>query len=752
MGHIELSLPVYHPLLFDLLYKLVKAKCFVCHKFRCNRLKLKLVLTKLRLLDAGLLLMAKSVDDLALKSVALGGEEGDEKKSKRSAAAGGSKKKKKSKDAMDDDAAQEDEEEESEPLEDQSDAVKNRLDELLQMAETNIRKYGRVAPTTSKKDGKKKQSGKRETGIAREPTSHELTFRREVVASFFHEIQSKKCHSCGAFSPALRRDGHTKMFRLPLTKAQQQSMDLLNLRFDDVLSLTEGGYEKGSEAWAKMMKERNFYKEYQAILRKKKEEKKKESQAAKKKKEKKRAKKAESTDAAAEDDIDPGQEDEPSEGSDAEADKSDSSADSSDDGEEDDEEAEEDDAEEEAASSSKSKKAAAAAAAATPSKKSKKSKKEAAAAAAQTAIDSDEEEIDDGRKVLIAVQEEDDEGKRVPVLLFPNEVEKHVEMLWQQEAEVLSTLWGSMCDLLQHDERSGATETGYYAPPANNFRMFFLRVLSVPPSRFRPPTRFGDMLVDHPQNVYFKHILDMDAKLQKMQRGEVRTTMNNDTRTRNIVSFALFFCCLCSCVLIAFSVCVSCNVFVFPPPFAEGGEVRAPRARAQDAQEGRRGCRGRGGEGSARPQPAHHHLDRHADRGQHAPRLDQGRTDLGKRNGRQRYQTDVREEGGSLPPQHDGQARQLRCPLCHFARPLHQHGRGRCARAVRHAALLPRAGHAVQRGHAATGRDQRTQGLSRREFRRGRAGQSDRSVSAQLPAARRPQQDAAHHRSVRLCS
>lgn len=69
MGHIQLSLPVYHPLLFDLLYKLIKAKCFTCHKFRCSRIKLKLVLTKLRLLDAGLLLMAKSVDEIALKSV-----------------------------------------------------------------------------------------------------------------------------------------------------------------------------------------------------------------------------------------------------------------------------------------------------------------------------------------------------------------------------------------------------------------------------------------------------------------------------------------------------------------------------------------------------------------------------------------------------------------------------------------------------------------------------------------------------------
>jgi DNA-directed RNA polymerase beta' subunit len=267
MGHIELSLPVYHPLLFDLLYKLLKAKCFVCHRFRCNRLKLKLLLTKLRLLDAGLLLLAKGVDDLALKSVPLGAEEEVAAKQRRTAAATASAKKKKQKAKEKENGGGADdssEEEESEPLADQSDAVKLRLEELLALAEQNIRKYGRVASNpsgASGRDVKKSSKAQKAAGIAREPTSHELSYRRDVVSSFFHEIQSKKCHSCGAFSPSLRRDGHTKIFRLPLTRAQAQTMSLLNLRFDDVLALTEGGFEKGSEAWAKVMRERNFHKE-----------------------------------------------------------------------------------------------------------------------------------------------------------------------------------------------------------------------------------------------------------------------------------------------------------------------------------------------------------------------------------------------------------------------------------------------------------------------------------------------------------
>jgi hypothetical protein len=37
LGHVELAVPVYHPLLFDLMYRLLKSKCFYCHHFRTSR-------------------------------------------------------------------------------------------------------------------------------------------------------------------------------------------------------------------------------------------------------------------------------------------------------------------------------------------------------------------------------------------------------------------------------------------------------------------------------------------------------------------------------------------------------------------------------------------------------------------------------------------------------------------------------------------------------------------------------------------
>lgn len=36
-GHIELSVPVYHPLHFKALYQLLQAKCASCHKYARTR-------------------------------------------------------------------------------------------------------------------------------------------------------------------------------------------------------------------------------------------------------------------------------------------------------------------------------------------------------------------------------------------------------------------------------------------------------------------------------------------------------------------------------------------------------------------------------------------------------------------------------------------------------------------------------------------------------------------------------------------
>ena len=52
-GHIELSLPIYHPLLFGTMYKMLKLKCLHCHQFRCKASVVYKGLVKLMLVKAG---------------------------------------------------------------------------------------------------------------------------------------------------------------------------------------------------------------------------------------------------------------------------------------------------------------------------------------------------------------------------------------------------------------------------------------------------------------------------------------------------------------------------------------------------------------------------------------------------------------------------------------------------------------------------------------------------------------------------
>ncbi|KAL6046323.1 DNA-directed RNA polymerase subunit [Balamuthia mandrillaris] len=53
MGHIELAVPVYNPILFSVLLRLLRSKCFHCHHFRVHTQKLLQLSKFLTLLDAG---------------------------------------------------------------------------------------------------------------------------------------------------------------------------------------------------------------------------------------------------------------------------------------------------------------------------------------------------------------------------------------------------------------------------------------------------------------------------------------------------------------------------------------------------------------------------------------------------------------------------------------------------------------------------------------------------------------------------
>ena len=61
-GHIELCVPVFHPLLFPTLYDLLRRKCFACHRFRAPAAASDALRAKLMLLDCGRLADAMALD------------------------------------------------------------------------------------------------------------------------------------------------------------------------------------------------------------------------------------------------------------------------------------------------------------------------------------------------------------------------------------------------------------------------------------------------------------------------------------------------------------------------------------------------------------------------------------------------------------------------------------------------------------------------------------------------------------------
>lgn len=62
LGHIDLPVPLFHPLYFKTVHSLLRAMCRVCHRFRAPDVSVALVRQRLRLVDLGLLVAAEELD------------------------------------------------------------------------------------------------------------------------------------------------------------------------------------------------------------------------------------------------------------------------------------------------------------------------------------------------------------------------------------------------------------------------------------------------------------------------------------------------------------------------------------------------------------------------------------------------------------------------------------------------------------------------------------------------------------------
>lgn len=97
--------------------------------------------------------------------------------------------------------------------------------------------------------------------------------------------------------------------------------------------------------------------------------------------------------------------------------------------------------------------------------------------------------------------------------LTPMHVFEHLKLLWENEDQLLGQFFGSQF------KGPGATVVDVKASSTTSssstvdHRIFFQQVLSVPPSRFRPPSVFGGSQFDHPQNTYLLEIIKLNKKI-----------------------------------------------------------------------------------------------------------------------------------------------------------------------------------------------------------------------------------------------
>ena len=92
-------------------------------------------------------------------------------------------------------------------------------------------------------------------------------------------------------------------------------------------------------------------------------------------------------------------------------------------------------------------------------------------------------------------------------VVAPEEVRAHLRRLFDNEAVICSLLFG------RHGPFAKLSKEGYSLASAD---MFFMEVIPVTPTRFRPPAKLGDTLFEHPQNELLTRLLNTSYRLRDL--------------------------------------------------------------------------------------------------------------------------------------------------------------------------------------------------------------------------------------------
>lgn len=199
-GHIELCVPLYHPLLFAKMIELLRIKCLNCHHFKAAPRSIEVFKLKFKLLKYGHYLQALDLDNRLAATVK---ENRVEEKQGRG--------EKKSSILSSHEAGV---------------AVDKALKEISDSIESNI------------------------TSSQCSLSTCEQAYHRQLVKEFFAICKgNKSCPRCGAYSPKIRQDSSNKVFQSPLSATHKRNNEGEGIVLEPALSKVdaEGGDAKGED-------------------------------------------------------------------------------------------------------------------------------------------------------------------------------------------------------------------------------------------------------------------------------------------------------------------------------------------------------------------------------------------------------------------------------------------------------------------------------------------------------------------------
>jgi len=197
-GHIELPVPVYHPVFLDQAYRLLRSQCAYCHRFRMPRREVHRYASMFRLLQVGLLHEAQMIDSfnesefseqirgMTLSDVPV---------------------------MLDDEAEEE---------------GNNVQDSICRSREAYVRhvlnQHRHQISIGSIRKGKHEGASE---------------MRRALVKEFLGKIiLEKKCRTCDGISPVYRKDRYVKIFERDLTHKEKAAMAQAGRKRADALALS----------------------------------------------------------------------------------------------------------------------------------------------------------------------------------------------------------------------------------------------------------------------------------------------------------------------------------------------------------------------------------------------------------------------------------------------------------------------------------------------------------------------------------